>query len=334
MSHSPSASASVAWKWTTLPSGTGAGSAGLVAGRAVRQEAEPFGDAVGGDHRVDHRPDADGDLAVGAVHGGLVSHPACPVAGRTGAEMCPHRAAARGDRLGEPGRAVAEPGRPLGRVVGQPAVRHLTERDRLGRLGGHDRGGPPVRPPDVSDELPQRPVRAGRHRGGEVCGGGDPGQRVGAAGHLGEQRSVEITVSASAWRWSGRRRSAAAAGTAAAAAPAARARRRGARPAAHGHRGEQLHRVVMPLRALGRCGGLGHGPVALEGRAACAAAVLIPWHARSLRHTGATGERRGGAARRRGLPVRLAAPSAGPATAGRPARPAGAGGPALAGASS
>ena len=108
-------------------------------------------------------------------------------------------------------------------------------------------------------------------------------------------------------RCRGRPRSAAPAGTSAAAAPTAGLGAAGARPAAHGHRGEQLHRVAMPLRAPGRCGGLGHGPGALEGRAACAAAVLIAWHARSLRHTGATGERRRGAARPGGTAVRRGA---------------------------
>ena len=171
-----------------LALGHGRRALGVFPGPDGGQETEPLRDAVGGHHRVDLRPGADGDLAVGTVHGGLVRHPARPVAGRPGAEVRPHRAAARGDGLGEPGRAVADPARLRGRIVGQPAVGHLAERDGLGRLGGHDRGGPPVRPPDVRDELPQRPVRAGGHRGGEVSGGGDPGQRAGAAGHFGEEQ--------------------------------------------------------------------------------------------------------------------------------------------------
>ena len=47
---------------------------------------------------------------------------------------------------------------------------------------------------------------------------------------------------------------------------------------------------TVSLRALGRRGGLGHGPVALEGRAARAAAVLIPWHVSSLGHAACAGQ--------------------------------------------
>src|SRR5262249_59413 len=87
------------------------------------------------------------------------------------------------------------------------------------------------------------------------------------------------------------------------AAPPAPAAGRGAgraRPAADRHGGQQFHRVVVSLRAPGRVGGLGHGPAALEGRAASAAAVLIPWHASSLLHPGAVRQGWRGARRRRG----------------------------------
>src|ERR1035441_7977537 len=71
--------------------------------------------------------------------------------------------------------------------------------------------------------------------------------------------------------------SAAAAGATAAAAAAARlgACRRGARPAADGDRGQQLHRVIVALRAAARRGRLAHRAGLLEGSPAGPAPVFI-----------------------------------------------------------
>src|ERR1700687_532436 len=87
--------------------------------------------------------------------------------------------------------------------------------------------------------------------------------------------------------------SAAAAGSAAAAPGASTGRAVTARrEAAHGDRGQELHRVVVALRAGARSRGLGHRAVQLERVAAGAAAVLITGHACSLR---AAARRRGSA---------------------------------------
>src|SRR5690606_18737542 len=47
---------------------------------------------------------------------------------------------------------------------------------------------------------------------------------------------------------------------------------------ADGHPGQQLHRVVVPLRAAGGIGGLGHRPGQFEGLAAGPAGVLVSRH--------------------------------------------------------
>jgi hypothetical protein len=77
-----------------------------------------------------------------------------------------------------------------------------------------------------------------------------------------------------------------AAAAAAPAAPAAGGCRCGTAPA-HRDRAEQLHRVVVPVRAARRLGGIGHGTADLEGRAALAAAEVVAGHGQSLRPTSA-----------------------------------------------
>src|SRR6202011_5575772 len=94
-----------------------------------------------------------------------------------------------------------------------------------------------------------------------------------------------LAVSSDAHRKSGAepradRRLTAAAG-AAAAAPAARSgwpSRAARREPTHRDRRQELHRVVVALRAAARSRGLGHRPVQLERVAAGAAAVLITGH--------------------------------------------------------
>src|SRR5690606_41688037 len=80
------------------------------------------------------------------------------------------------------------------------------------------------------------------------------------------------------------------AGTAAATAPGAgdrsRATLRG--PAGERDSGEQLHRVRVPLRAVGRVAGRAHGTVHFEGVAASAAAKLVARHGTTIREGGAT----------------------------------------------
>ena len=85
-------------------------------------------------------------------------------------------------------------------------------------------------------------------------------------------------------RFAGVRRSAAAAGPAAAAAPAGgrRLRAAGRSPAADRDGGQQLHRVVVALRAGAWRGRLAHRAGPLEGVAAGAAAVLVSRHELSL----------------------------------------------------
>src|SRR5450432_3641482 len=68
-------------------------------------------------------------------------------------------------------------------------------------------------------------------------------------------------------------------GSAAAAATAGRA---GTGPAADGDRGQQLHGVIVAVRAGRWLGRLAHRPCSLEGRPAGAASVLISWHGPSL----------------------------------------------------
>ena len=78
-----------------------------------------------------------------------------------------------------------------------------------------------------------------------------------------------------------RENSAAAAGAAAAAATAGRGGSAG-RATAETDRGQQLHRVVVALRAGRRLAGLAHRPGQQERVAAGAAAELIAWHAAIL----------------------------------------------------
>ena len=70
----------------------------------------------------------------------------------------------------------------------------------------------------------------------------------------------------------------AAAAGAAAVAAAGRLAAGGARPAAHGDRGEQSDGVVVALRARAGRGRLAHRAGSLEGVAAGAAAVLVTGH--------------------------------------------------------
>src|ERR1022692_2547681 len=98
---------------------------------------------------------------------------------------------------------------------------------------------------------------------------------------------VAVLESISAQNWptltSGTGSAAAAATAAAASATAATAGRAGTGPAADGDRGQQLHGVIVAVRAGTRLGRLAHRPGSLEGRPAGAASVLISWHRPSLR---------------------------------------------------
>src|SRR5450755_3318359 len=93
---------------------------------------------------------------------------------------------------------------------------------------------------------------------------------------------------------------AAAAATAAAASAAATAGRAGTGPAADGDRGQQLHGVIVAVRAGRWLGRLAHRPCSLEGRPAGAASVLISWHGPSLRQIPAALIWQRGAGRRGG----------------------------------
>src|SRR5690606_21513024 len=75
----------------------------------------------------------------------------------------------------------------------------------------------------------------------------------------------------------------AAAGTTAATAPAGDRALAGRGPATERDRGEQLHRVVVPLRAVGRFAGRAHGTVHFEGVTAGAAAKLVARHGTTIR---------------------------------------------------
>ena len=130
---------------------------------------------------VDDRRLARGDLCVRAVHGGLVRHPAGPERGRALAAERPHPVLpSRADRVHHPVGTRVQPADMLGRIVRDPAIGHAAERDELGRAGADDLRGPAMGPAHMRGQLPQGPVRAGRHRTGQVGAVDQLGNDLGA----------------------------------------------------------------------------------------------------------------------------------------------------------
>ena len=178
--------------------------------------------------------------------------------------------------------------------------------DGLAPTGADDLGRPALDPADVGGQLAQRPVRAGGHRQGEVSPIDQRGQGPGAGGDF---RVVALGGEHAAGR--GQPQPHAPPQQPPPPPPERGAGRRG--PAADRDRGQQLDRVVVPLRAQARLGRFAHRPGLLERRSAGPAPVLVTWHSARVRAPGcprrARGSRRALTAQRNGL----AEPAPGPA---------------------
>ncbi len=143
----------------------------------VLHDLQPLVDRVGGDIGRDLVGQPGGERGVRPVHGDLVRHPAGPEPGAEDPRPAPHLRVRpglpqRGDdllaRLGQPRvqRGGVTPG------LGPFDTRHLLLGHLLLGPGPHHELHPAQGAARVPDQFLQRPVRAGRHGGGQVGPGG------------------------------------------------------------------------------------------------------------------------------------------------------------------
>jgi hypothetical protein len=129
-------------------------------------ELDPLVDRIGGKLRWRIELGAHSECGIGTVHNHFVQPPANPPAGRSRSQERPHPGVwshlidSADDLLG----ATVEPVDRAVLIVGRFAVAHTARFEGLAAALGDDLSRPPVAAPDVTEQLPHRPVGTGRHR--------------------------------------------------------------------------------------------------------------------------------------------------------------------------